>query len=510
MINKLAQKLKDSEIAFQKALGLTQAYEMYEAINKVSKRSKNVLVFFDFETAGKHARNMCQDLAKDETMNNLYTCILTENKHLAGIPRLSNIHLLSKDDSIEELINKIEVNQATIEAFKNDDNEEVKDAIEENQKPQKEQDLSTLAPEILLVEDNEVNLKVAEKLIQYIGYPFDFAMNGQEALEKAKKTRYRMILMDCQMPVMDGYKCTTKIRDYERAAGLNHTPILAMTANAMLGDREKCLDAGMDDYMSKPLNRYILEKTLKKWDPLAKNLSATSAKSIDEKQQDNRSIGSSIAEITEDISLQKHKDETETNPVAAVMDEVDSMIESIIESTDNGKSQDEPQMIVKTVMSDSTPSINQEELTTQNEQNVEEEKENIDIAEDDVPVIPKKPLPEINNKWLSTKALAEIKEFMGEEILQLLEMFEQETPAILNKMKIALKSRNIEEVQKMAHMLKSTSANIGANGLSFFSRKMELAANNREDKVLVPTYNKINKAYSLTSVEIKKYIDGYL
>ena len=192
------------------------------------------------------------------------------------------------------------------------------------------------------------------------------------------------------------------------------------------------------------------------------------------------------------------------------MDEVDSMIESIIESTDDEKSQDEPQIIVQTVTSGSTPSINQEELTTQNEQNVEEEKENIDIAKDDVPVIPKKPPPAINNKWLSTKALTEIKEFMGEEILQLLEMFEQETPAILNKMKIALKSRNVEEVQKMAHMLKSTSANIGANGLSFFSRKMELAANNREDKVLVPTYNKINKAYSLTSAEIKKSIDGYL
>ena len=74
--------------------------------------------------------------------------------------------------------------------------------------------------------------------------------------------------MDCLMPIMDGYICTTKIREFERENNLNHTPIMAMTANAMMGDREKCLDAGMDDYMSKPLNRHILEKTLKKWDPL--------------------------------------------------------------------------------------------------------------------------------------------------------------------------------------------------------------------------------------------------
>jgi len=102
---------------------------------------------------------------------------------------------------------------------------------------------------VLLVEDNEVNLKVAQKLIQYIGYTFDVAKNGLEALEKVKQNRYRMVLMDCQMPVMDGYLCTQRIREYEKSAGLNSTPIIAMTANAMMGDREKCLNAGMDDYM---------------------------------------------------------------------------------------------------------------------------------------------------------------------------------------------------------------------------------------------------------------------
>ena len=511
LINKLAQKLKDAEISFQKALGLSQAYEMYEAINKVTKRGKNVLVFFDFETAGKHARNMCQDLAKDETMTNLYTCIITENKHLAGIPRLPNIHLLKREDSIDELINKIEVNQATIEAFKNDDNSNKIEETQEVKTIDNQQDLSSLIPEILLVEDNEVNLKVAEKLIQYIGYPFDFAMNGQEALEKVKKNRYRMILMDCQMPVMDGYKCTTKIRDYERAAGLNHTPILAMTANAMLGDREKCLDAGMDDYMSKPLNRYILEKTLKKWDPLAQSVNKLAAKKTQAKNESSLETTTNIESDNTTHNTAKEDIAETTNPVAAVMDEVDSILEGIIESSEIDDDRDDQQIIVKTVESNTTPIIEAPIRTTENEEKevvvVKDEKDLV-IAKNDIPVIPKKPPPVINSKWLSTKALEEIKEFMGDEIIQLLEMFEQETPAILNKMKIALKNRNIEEVQKMAHMLKSTSANIGANGLSFFSRKLELAANNKEEKVLIPTYNKINKAYSLTSIEIAKYMDS--
>ncbi len=524
LINKMAQKLKDAEIAFQKALGLSQAYEMYEAINNVSNRSKNVLVFFDFETAGKHARNMCQDLAKDETMTNLFTCIITENRHLAGIPRLPNIHLLTKDDVIEELINKIEVNQASIEAFKTDDvkqEEETTSTSDAANEPV--QDISSVIPEILLVEDNEVNLKVAEKLIQYIGYPFDFALNGQEAFEKVKKTRYRMILMDCQMPVMDGYKCTTKIRDYERAAGLNHTPILAMTANAMLGDREKCLDAGMDDYMSKPLNRYILEKTLKKWDPLAKSNENKVFEQSHKAQDETLTINKS-ADDKPEVPQQTQVSNLETTPVDDVMDEVDNILETI--NQDNQSTEDanvnviNPESLIVDATADEPVKRNEQIYTgketvaqedsqqeTKQEPAPQKEQEVV-IAKNDIPVIPKKPPPVINSKWLSTKALEEIKEFMGDEIKQLLEMFEQETPAILNKMKIALKNRNIEEVQKMAHMLKSTSANIGANGLSFFSRKMELAANNKEENVLVPTFNKISKAYSLTSAEIEKYMQS--
>lgn len=118
---------------------------------------------------------------------------------------------------------------------------------------------------VLLVEDNPVNRQVAQKLLSLAGIAFDSAENGREALEKMAAHEYSAVLMDCQMPVLDGYSATRQRRQWEAANGLRRLPIIAMTANVMLGDREKCLDAGMDDYLGKPLNRALLESTLLSW-----------------------------------------------------------------------------------------------------------------------------------------------------------------------------------------------------------------------------------------------------
>lgn len=117
----------------------------------------------------------------------------------------------------------------------------------------------------MLVEDNPVNRQVAQRLLTLAGITFESAENGKEALDKMNAGQFAVVLMDCQMPIMDGYTATRKRREYEAEHGLPRLPIVAMTANAMLGDREKCLDAGMDDYMSKPLNRALLESTLRTW-----------------------------------------------------------------------------------------------------------------------------------------------------------------------------------------------------------------------------------------------------
>jgi len=115
---------------------------------------------------------------------------------------------------------------------------------------------------LLLVDDNEVNQEVATEILQMAGVRVDVASNGAEALEKSSRADYDGILMDCQMPVMDGFEATRRIRKGTRNPGL---PILAMTANAMAGDKEKCIASGMNDHIAKPIDVAQLFNTLARW-----------------------------------------------------------------------------------------------------------------------------------------------------------------------------------------------------------------------------------------------------
>src|SRR5690606_17457461 len=126
--------------------------------------------------------------------------------------------------------------------------------------------VSTRTPRVLLVEDNPVNLMVGQRLLGVLGITCDTASNGEAALMRMSASRYDVVLMDCQMPVMDGYTATQRWREGEEASGEGRRlPIIAMTANAMAGDRQKCLDAGMDDYLPKPVTRSELERCLHRW-----------------------------------------------------------------------------------------------------------------------------------------------------------------------------------------------------------------------------------------------------
>jgi signal transduction histidine kinase/DNA-binding response OmpR family regulator len=116
---------------------------------------------------------------------------------------------------------------------------------------------------ILIVEDNAANLKVAVRMVERLGYRADVAGNGSEALHVLGQVSYDAVLMDCQMPEMDGYEATREIRRGEDDG--RHLPIIAMTASAMAGDRERCLAAGMDDYISKPVKLHIVAAVLERW-----------------------------------------------------------------------------------------------------------------------------------------------------------------------------------------------------------------------------------------------------
>ena len=117
---------------------------------------------------------------------------------------------------------------------------------------------------VLVAEDNLVNQRVAARMLEKFGCRVDVVTNGLEAVEAAGRIAYHCIFMDCQMPEMDGYEAVTEIRRHEAQTGA-HVPIIAMTANAMEGDRDRCLAAGMDDYVAKPVEPRTLRATLERW-----------------------------------------------------------------------------------------------------------------------------------------------------------------------------------------------------------------------------------------------------
>jgi CheY-like chemotaxis protein/HPt (histidine-containing phosphotransfer) domain-containing protein len=116
---------------------------------------------------------------------------------------------------------------------------------------------------ILLVEDNEVNRKIAGAILNRLGYSPDMAVDGFEAIRAASQVTYDLILMDCQMPGMDGFEATKMLRAAEE--GQRHVAIVALTANATAADRELCLAAGMDDYLAKPIRSASLRETMARW-----------------------------------------------------------------------------------------------------------------------------------------------------------------------------------------------------------------------------------------------------
>ena len=127
--------------------------------------------------------------------------------------------------------------------------------------------LLTGAPRILLAEDNAVNTKVALAHLRRLGHLALAVRDGQQALQAWKEGSYDLVLMDCQMPELDGFGATASIRAEEERQGRPRVPIVALTANAMRGDRERCVQAGMDDYISKPINLEQLKATLERWLP---------------------------------------------------------------------------------------------------------------------------------------------------------------------------------------------------------------------------------------------------
>ncbi len=238
---------------------------------------------------------------------------------------------------------------------------------------------------LLLVEDNPVNLLVAQQLLKVLGLECDTAVNGELALQAMARTAYDLVLMDCQMPVIDGYTATRRWRQHETALGAGHLPIVAMTANAMAGDRQKCLDAGMDDYLAKPVTRAQLDACLGRWLP--------------------------------------------SEPIAQESAHPPAGIGTI------------------GIAADPRPAP----------------------AAPATPPVPEMPM-------LNEATLDELEAMIGNGVVQIIAAFLDNTPRLIAQLKSAAEAQDLSMLRELAHSLKSSSANLGADALSEAAKRIELGA----------------------------------
>ncbi len=214
------------------------------------------IVIIDFKMPNMNGEELIQKIREDKSFDDIKLILMTSVDLKGDLKEQTKINIseyLLKPIKQTTLINSL---KRILDLSPNETNNiQSKSPIPNNIKK---------SIRILLAEDNIVNQKVALNILKKFGYSCDISNNGQEAVSSLKKGKYDIILMDCQMPIMDGYKATEEIRFLE-SDNSSHIPIIAMTANTMKGDKEKCINVGMNDYIEKPIDPIILKKTIEKW-----------------------------------------------------------------------------------------------------------------------------------------------------------------------------------------------------------------------------------------------------
>ncbi|WP_425599838.1 ATP-binding protein [Luteimonas aestuarii] len=303
-------------------------------------------------------------------------------------------------------------------------------------------------PRVLLVEDNPVNLMVGQRLLGVLGISCDTASNGEAALMRMSASRYDIVLMDCQMPVMDGYTATQRWREGEaEAADGRRLPIIAMTANAMAGDRQKCLDAGMDDYLPKPVTRSELERCLHRWfDPEQIPVPAEFAGLVAPAPEQRASEELAVAIIDPPPPPRIARDDDQVDiaasPASPAPDAAPAPATRTPAPTPSAPRPTPPAPPASTPM-----------------------------TAYDAPAA-RRPQPPV----LEAEIIEDLRAMLGDEVDRLVDVFLEDTPRLLKDLENAAAGPDYDALRDAAHSLKSSSANLGAMSLSAAAKRVELAA----------------------------------
>jgi len=346
--------------------------------------------------------------------------------------------------------------------------------------------LAVRKPRVLLVEDNPVNLMVGQRLLGVLGITCDTASNGEAALLRMSASRYDIVLMDCQMPVMDGYTATQRWRENEESSGDGRRlPIIAMTANAMAGDRQKCLDAGMDDYLPKPVTRSELERCLHRWwDPDQITVPAEfadlvgapapQAEAVTPTELDPQLLGLPTTEA----ALSPQAAASATGTTGAATQASPARVDAPSAASSSAAVPTPAAPIPAQVP---TPASMQVPLSAPAPAAAvpptpaapAKSPASVDAgAPARAPEPPKRPLAVV----LDTEILDDLQAMLGEEVDRLIDVFLDDTPRLIKSLENAASGPDYDALRDAAHSLKSSAANLGAMSLSAAAKRVELAA----------------------------------
>jgi|GEM_PF-346373 len=300
---------------------------------------------------------------------------------------------------------------------------------------------------VLLVEDNPVNQQIALAMLEDTGYAVEVAENGREALDRLLEERFDVVLMDCQMPLMDGFEATQWLRLREAETGAARLPVIALTANAISGDRERCLAAGMDDYLSKPFSRDALLQMLARF---------------------ARGDARSMAQVREGASDAAGAVASEATAEAAVDVPAEATAEAAVDVAAKATADSAGDVAAKAAAeaASAVPAETTAEAAVDVPAQATAETAST-APDDDTNVIDRKALDAL--RALQRPGRPDV-------LTRIIDQFDLDAPRLIAGMHAAVAAGDADALKLASHTLKSSSANVGAHALSVRCREIEQLA----------------------------------